>query len=126
MGRWASPGRRSSSRAGAPLPLDLLRNSLFLLLSLFAVVPDGLDRAGVHGFLALRLLLGSRRLLVDVRVALLFLAREVVRGRDAAHVAVDALGVHVELSGGVVRVAVVLVRHRRAREHARARGDPLP
>ena len=48
-------------------------------------------------------------------VALLFLAAEVVRGGHPADVAVDALGIDVELSGRVVAVAVVLVRHGRGR-----------
>ena len=51
----------------------------------------------------------------DVGVALLFLPGEVVRRGHPADVAVDALRVDVELSGRVVAVAVVLVRHRRGK-----------
>ncbi len=89
----------------------LVRSSYHARRALLAVVADRFDRAGVHRFLALGLFLGSLGLLHHVREALVFLAGEVRRRRDAADVAVDTLRVDVEFSRNVLRVTVVFVRH---------------
>jgi hypothetical protein len=73
---------------------------------LFAVVADGFDRAAFHCFLAESFLFGGLRLLIDIAVAAIVIARE-IRGRClAAKVAVDALIIHEVSSGDILRIFV--------------------
>lgn len=76
-----------------------------------AVVPDGFDRAALHGLAALGDLLVILRLLEDVGIAFVIGAGEIVRGRFAAKVAIDALAIDVELAGDVFRISVFAICH---------------
>jgi len=77
-----------------------------------AVVADGLNRAAFLGFLAARFLVRRGGLLVNIGVAAVLVALEIVRRRLAAQVAVNALVVHVVFSGGVFGVFVCCVSHK--------------
>src|SRR5690606_26835319 len=91
-------GRRAMTRSGAGA-------------GLLAVVADRLDRATIHRVdagLDVGLVL---RLLVDVAVAVVLVALEVVGRGLAAGVTVDAGVVHVELPGDVVFEFTGLVSH---------------
>jgi len=79
---------------------------------LLAVAADGLDRATFHGFFAEAFLLGGNRLLVNVAVAAVIVAREVCGRSFAAKIAIDALIVDVEGPCDVLRVFVSEVSHR--------------
>src|SRR5258708_20628075 len=88
------------------------KKSPVLLSPVLSVVPDRFHGTGIHRFLALGFLFRSLGLLENIGISLVFLPCEVERSRHATHVAVDALRVDVEFSEGVVRIPVVLVRHR--------------
>src|SRR5512135_45735 len=100
-------GFRTRLRPRLPIPKSEFRNPK----SSGPVVPDRLDGTRVHRLMALRALLGALRLPEHVRVALRLAALEVLGRRDPADVAVDALRVHVVLSGHVLRDPVSWVRH---------------
>jgi hypothetical protein len=73
---------------------------------LFAVVANGFDWATLFRLFAESLLFRRLRLLVDVAVAAVIVARE-IRGRSlAAKVAVDALIVHEVFAGDILRILV--------------------
>src|SRR5437588_12181288 len=81
-----------------------------------AVVADGFDGAGEEGFFAERRLLVGLRLFEDEGVARSVGAREVGGRGVAAHVAVNAVRVHVESAGRVFGDAVVRVSHKESDE----------
>ena len=80
-------------------------------LPLSAIVANGFDGTAFLGLFAARFLVGRGGLLIDEGVAAVFVALEIVRGRLAAQVAVNALVVHVEFAGDVFGVFVCSVSH---------------
>ena len=77
-----------------------------------AVAADGFDRAAAHCLLAEGFLFWGGGLLVDEAVAAIVVASEVCGSRFAAQVAINALVVHIEGAGDVLRVFVSEVSHR--------------
>jgi hypothetical protein len=86
-------------------PFDRFRKSS-------AVVTDGFDGAAFLGFLAARLFVRAGRLFIDERVAAVVIPLEIVRGRFAAQVAVNALVVHVVFARHVHGIFVCSVCHK--------------
>ena len=78
---------------------------------LAAVAADRFDRATFHSLFAETLFLGRLGLLVNERVPAVIVAFE-IRGRGfAAEIAVDALFIDVEFSGGVLGIFIGGVGH---------------
>jgi hypothetical protein len=87
-----------------------------------AVVADGFHGAAFLGFVAALFLVGRGRLLVNEGVTAVFVALEIVRGRLAAQVTVNALVVHVEFAGDVFGVFVSSVSHNFIKKLGRKHG----
>lgn len=83
---------------------------------LCAVVTDRFDRATFHRFLAKAFFLGRLGLLVNERMTAVIVAFEIGGRGFTAKIAVDALLIDVELSGGVFGIFVRGVGHNFARE----------
>ncbi len=79
---------------------------------LSTIGPDGFDRAGIHCFGAKFNLIGGTRLLVNVRIAVLIVPREIGWSGVAADIAIDACFVNVKFSRHIVRELVIYFRHR--------------
>lgn len=79
-----------------------------------AVVADGVDWASVLRLHALLNLFSSGGLFEDIGITCVVLAGEEVLRRLATEVAVDALGIHVELSRNVLGAFIVLIGHGKA------------
>ena len=75
------------------------------------VVTDRLDRAAVHGLLAKGQLFRGLRLLEDVGVTSILVAREVCGSRLSAEVAVNALVVTVEDTSHILGIFVGYISH---------------
>ena len=86
--------------------------NLSVRLSGVAVVSDRFDRAPFHGFFALGFFFGSGRLLVNVGITAVVIAREIVRRRFTAKVAIDALIIDVELARNVIGISVRNISHK--------------
>jgi hypothetical protein len=84
----------------------------YFIVCFSPVAADGFDGAGDEGFFAESALLFGRGLFEDVGVAAAVVAREVVWGGVAAHVAVDASSIDVVLTGDVLRDLVAWVSHK--------------
>lgn len=78
---------------------------------MIAVVADGFHGAAFLGLFALGLFLRCGWLFVDVGIAALIVAAEIVGCGFATEVAVDALIVHVVFARDVVRILVCFVCH---------------
>ena len=74
-----------------------------------AVFADGLDRAAFHGLLAEVPFLFVFRLLVDVGIPFVLFTPEILGRGLPAEVAVDALGIDIELAGNVLRGLVFAI-----------------
>jgi hypothetical protein len=81
-------------------------------LVLGAIIPNGFDRAIGHGPGAQGFFLLVLWLFVDERIAAILITFEIVRGRFAAQVAVDALGITVIFSRDVIFVFVFFGSHK--------------
>lgn len=84
-----------------------------LLDRLSPVVTDGFDGAAFFSFLAARFLLRRLGLFVDVGIAAVFVAFEIIRSRFAAQVAINALVVYVILTSGIFGIFICDVCHNR-------------
>jgi hypothetical protein len=82
------------------------------MLDLSAVVTDGFDRAAFHRFLAKTFLLGRLGLLVNERMTAVIVPFEIGGRGFTAEIAIDALLIDIELSGGVFRIFVGGVGHK--------------
>ena len=78
-----------------------------------AVVANGFDRAAFEGFHAHFDFFRSRGLLHNEGIAAVITAREEIRRRFAAQIAVDALLIDVEFSLNVIGPLVVYICHDR-------------
>jgi hypothetical protein len=81
--------------------------------SVLSVVPNGLNRATTHRFVAERLFFVIFGLLVNKRIVVFVAAHEVVRSGVAADVTIDARRIHVVRTADVLFYFVVFVRHAR-------------
>src|SRR6185503_21131446 len=79
---------------------------------LLPVIANGFDRTAFHGFLALRLFVGARRLLENVGITTVVIAGEVGGSGFAAEIAVDALVVHVIFAAGIFRISICNISHK--------------
>ena len=71
-----------------------------------AVIANGFDGAAFHSFLAQCLLGRALRLFEHVGITPIVVAGEVLWGRFAAQIAVDALVIHVEFTRDILRISV--------------------
>jgi len=76
-----------------------------------AILADRLHRAPFHGLAALGEIFGILGLLEDEGVSLVFGTGEIVGSRLAAEVTIDALAVHVELTGHIFHIFIFAVSH---------------
>jgi hypothetical protein len=76
------------------------------------IVANGLDGTAFLSFLALGLFLGRCGLLGDVSVTAILVASEIVGGRFAAQVAINALVVHEKFARHVFRIFICDVSHK--------------
>jgi hypothetical protein len=92
-------------------PARLAGASAEILKRLFAIIADGFDRASFFGFLAQRLFFGGGWLFIHVRIAAVFIAREIRGSRFPAQIAINALVIDVILPAGVFWVTVRDISH---------------
>src|SRR5262245_59485412 len=90
---------------------------IILSFRLCSVAANRLNRTAGFDFLALLLLVGIFRLLIDDGIAAVVVAFKVVWGGFAAQVAVNALVVHVEFASHVLGILVCLISHKIGREN---------
>lgn len=76
------------------------------------VVTNGFHRASFFSFLAAGFFFGRLGLLIDIRIAAVLIAFEIVRSGFAAQIAIDALIVHVIFARCVFRVFVCNISHK--------------
>lgn len=87
-------------------------HSRALAANLDAVVANGLDRTAFLGFFAASFFFGVFRLLVHERIAAIIVAFEIIRGRFATEIAINALIIDVILAGSVFRISIRNVSHK--------------
>src|SRR5205823_3599421 len=76
-----------------------------------AVIADGFHWAPLHRFFTQTFLLRVLRLLVNVRVTTIIVARKIRWRRLATKVAIDALIIHVKLASHILWILVCNVSH---------------
>ena len=75
------------------------------------IAADGFHRTSFHRLFAERFLVRTLRLLIDVGVTTVIVARKICRRRLSAKIAINALIIHVKLPTHILRILICNVSH---------------